>query len=72
MNISAAVLDSVANLLKDGIDSALTVDEIAWKGLDDEAEAIEAILDEITHSDLYAAAELAARRLSARPEDDHA
>jgi hypothetical protein len=65
MNISAAVLDAVANLLNDGIDSAPFDDEVKWRGLDEEeADALEAVLDEITHSDLYYAAECAARRLT--------
>lgn len=65
MNISYAVLESVANLLMDGIDSAPFAEEVKWKGLDkDETDALEAILDEITHADMFAAAENAARRLT--------
>jgi hypothetical protein len=67
MNITGAVLDSAANLLQGGMDSMPVEDEIEWKGLDEEeAAALEAILDEVSWADLYAAAEAAARRLSAR------
>jgi hypothetical protein len=65
MNISAAVLDSAANLLQGAMDSMPVKEETEWKGLDeDETEALEAVLDEVSWADLYYAAECAARRLT--------
>lgn len=65
MNITAAVLDSAANLLQGAMDGMPVEDEAEWKGLDDdEAKALEAVLDEVSWADLYYAAECAARRLT--------
>lgn len=72
MNISDAVLDSAANLIQGSMEGGMPVEEEAgWKRLDEEeAEALEAILDEITHGDLRFVARAAARRVAAQAEAD--
>lgn len=71
LNISDAVLDSAANLIQGAMDGMPTEDEVVWKGLDaEEAAALEAILDEVLHSDLRFLARAVAHRVAAQGEAD--
>lgn len=71
MNISDAVLDSTANLIQGAMDGMPIEDEVDWKKLDEEeAEALEAILDEISHGDLRFIARRAADRVAAQAKAD--
>lgn len=68
MHVRDEVLDSVTNLLSDGMESMPVEAEIMWKKLNDklndhDARAIEAILDAISWSDMYALAQMVAARL---------
>ena len=71
INISDRVLESAANLIQGAMDSMPIKDEIEWNGLDlQEADALEAILDEVTHNDLRFMAKAVARRASGQAEAD--
>lgn len=71
MNISDNVLDSAANLIQGAMDGMPVEGEVDWKKLDnEEAEALEAILDEVSHGDLRFVARRAAERVAAQAQAD--